>query len=143
MDPKTQYPVIALMEEQKSLSTKGGTMRLGAYPCQIKKNSLAFKVYGQNVIMERHRHRFEFNNQYKEDYEKSGMKASGINPISKLVEIVEIEDHPFFIGTQFHPELKSTVENPHPLFVRFVEAAINRSNILDEAESLTTEVEYN
>lgn len=124
MDPKTPHPVIDLMEEQKEKTAKGGTMRLGAYPCQLKKGSLAFKVYGQNVIMERHRHRFEFNNKYKDAYEKAGMKTSGINPITKLVEIVEVENHPFFIGVQFHPELKSTVENPHPLFVKFIEAAL-------------------
>jgi CTP synthase len=124
MDLKTPYPVIDIMEEQKEKTAKGGTMRLGAYPCQLKKGSMAFKIYGQNVIMERHRHRYEFNNKYKDVFEKAGMRMSGINPVSKLVEIIEIEDHPFFIGTQFHPELKSTVENPHPLFVKFVEAAL-------------------
>jgi CTP synthase len=124
MDPKTQNPVIDLMEHQKDVSSKGGTMRLGAYPCELKKGSLAFSIYGQNVIMERHRHRYEFNNLYKEEFEKSGMIASGINPVSKLVEIVEIKNHPFFIGVQFHPELKSTVDVPHPLFVKFVEATL-------------------
>jgi CTP synthase len=125
MDLKTAYPVIDIMEEQKEKTAKGGTMRLGAYPCQLKKGSIAYKIYGQNVIMERHRHRYEFNNKFKDAFEKAGMKMSGINPVSKLVEIIEIEDHPFFIGTQFHPELKSTVENPHPIFVKFVEAALN------------------
>ena len=124
IDPKTQHPVIALMEDQKTRNAKGGTMRLGAYPCQLEKKSLAFKIYGQNVIMERHRHRFEFNNDYKDAFEKAGMKPSGINPVSKLVEIVEIDEHPFFIGTQYHPELKSTVDNPQPIFVKFVEAAL-------------------
>ena len=124
IDTKTQNPVIDLMEQQKDVSTKGGTMRLGAYPCELAKDSLAFNIYGQNVIMERHRHRYEFNNRYKDDYEKSGMTCSGINPVSKLVEIIEIKNHPFFIGTQFHPELKSTVDAPHPLFVRFVGATL-------------------
>ena len=123
IDPKTPFPVIDFMEEQKVITLKGGTMRLGAYPCQIKKSSLAYKIYNQNVIMERHRHRYEFNNKYKNDFEKAGMKTSGINPVSKLVEIIELEDHPFFIGTQYHPELKSTVDAPHPIFVKFVEAA--------------------
>jgi CTP synthase len=136
IDPKTQHPVIALMEEQKMLSAKGGTMRLGAYPCQVKKNSLAYKIYGQNVIMERHRHRYEFNNDYKDAFEQSGMKPSGINPVSKLVEIIEIENHPFFIGTQYHPELKSTVDSPQPIFVRFVEAAL-KYNGLDNKKSYT------
>ncbi|MGZ5245259.1 MAG: CTP synthase, partial [Bacteroidia bacterium] len=139
MDPKTQHPVIDLMEEQKEKTAKGGTMRLGAYPCQLKKGSLAFKIYGQNVIMERHRHRFEFNNRYKDAYEKAGMKMSGINPITKLVEIVEVENHPFFVGVQFHPELKSTVENPHPLFVRFVEAAL-KYNITQQPSAMAEEM---
>ncbi len=124
MDPRTPHPVISMMEEQKGQSAKGGTMRLGAYPCQLKKGSLAHRIYQQNMIMERHRHRFEFNSRYKNDFEKAGMKASGINPVSKLVEVVELENHPFFIGTQYHPELKSTVDTPHPLFVKFVEAAL-------------------
>ncbi len=127
IDPKSPHPVIALMEDQKSRNAKGGTMRLGAYPCQLDKDSLAFRIYNQSVIMERHRHRYEFNNDYKDAFEKAGMIPSGINPVSKLVEIVEIEDHPFFIGTQYHPELKSTVDNPQPIFVKFVEAALKFS----------------
>lgn len=141
MDPKTQNPVIDLMEEQKEKTAKGGTMRLGAYPCQLKKGSLAYKIYGQNVIMERHRHRYEFNNRYKDAYEKNGMRASGINPVSKLVEIIEIEDHPFFIGVQYHPELKSTVENPHPLFVNFVKAALKFAGKKKVNEEVLEEVE--
>jgi CTP synthase len=141
MDPKTANPVIDLMEEQKEKTAKGGTMRLGAYPCQLKKGSLAFKIYGQNVIMERHRHRYEFNNRYKDAYEKKGMRASGINPVSKLVEIIEIEDHPFFIGVQYHPELKSTVENPHPLFVNFVKAAVKFAGKKKVNEMVLEEVE--
>jgi CTP synthase len=123
IDPKSPYPVIDLMEDQKEKTLKGGTMRLGAYPCQLAKNSLANKIYNHSMIMERHRHRFEFNNQYKSAFEKSGMKTTGINPVSKLVEIVEIDNHPFFIGVQYHPELKSTVEHPAPLFVHFIAAA--------------------
>jgi len=111
------------MEEQKKITTKGGTMRLGAYPCEIKEGSLAHKIYGSTEILERHRHRYEFNNRYLEQYENNGMIASGRNPETSLVEIMEISDHPFFIGCQYHPELKSTVEKPHPLFVNFVAAA--------------------
>ena len=116
-------PVIDMMEEQKKITTKGGTMRLGAYPCEIKEGTLAQRIYGSGKISERHRHRYEFNNQYLEQYEKAGMTASGRNPETGLVEIIEINEHPFFIGCQYHPELKSTVENPHPLFVHFVGAA--------------------
>ncbi len=116
-------PVIDMMEEQKKITTKGGTMRLGAYPCQVKPGTLAHKIYGTETISERHRHRYEFNNKYLEQYEDAGMIASGLNTETGLVEIVEIKNHPFFIGCQYHPELKSTVENPHPLFVHFVGAA--------------------
>jgi CTP synthase len=123
MDPNTVDPVIDLMEEQKKVTAKGGTMRLGSYPCEILPGSLAEMVYGTDKITERHRHRWEFNNKYLKQYEDAGMIASGLNPESKLVEIVELKDHPFFIGVQFHPELKSTVENPHPVFVGFVKAA--------------------
>jgi CTP synthase len=123
MDPNAVDPVIDLMEEQKKVTAKGGTMRLGTYPCEILAGSLAEQVYGANKISERHRHRWEFNNKYLKQYEDVGMIASGLNPESKLVEIVELKDHPFFIGVQFHPELKSTVENPHPVFVAFVKAA--------------------
>jgi CTP synthase len=123
MDPNAVDPVIDLMEEQKKVTAKGGTMRLGTYPCEILAGSLAEQVYGTNMISERHRHRWEFNNKYLKQYEDAGMIASGLNPESKLVEIVELRDHPFFIGVQFHPELKSTVENPHPVFVGFIKAA--------------------
>lgn len=123
MDPGTVDAVINMMEEQKAITMKGGTMRLGAYPCDIKEGSLAHKIYGAISISERHRHRFEFNNAYLEQYEKGGMIASGRNPQTGLVEIVELPNHPFFIGCQYHPELKSTVEAPHPLFVHFVAAA--------------------
>ncbi|CAN5907758.1 CTP synthase [soil metagenome] len=124
MDPNTPYPVIDLLEAQKKVTHKGGTMRLGAYPCQLSEGSNAFSIYGKHTIYERHRHRYEFNNEYLADFEKAGMKATGINPEGGLVEIVEIIDHPWFIGVQFHPEYKSTVDNPHPLFVNFVKAAV-------------------
>lgn len=124
IDSKTAHPVIALMDHQKAVKAKGGTMRLGAYSCAIKDDTLAYEVYGSHMISERHRHRFEFNNNYKEDYEKNGMIASGINPDNSLVEIVEVPTHPWFIGVQFHPEYKSTVANPHPLFIGFVKAAV-------------------
>lgn len=123
MDPDTKNPVIDLMEGQKKVTAKGGTMRLGAYPCDIKAGSLAAKIYDKTSITERHRHRWEFNNKYIEQYEKAGMIASGKNPATDLVEIVELPGHPFFVGVQYHPELKSTVENPQPIFVNFVRAA--------------------
>ncbi len=119
--------VIDLMEDQKEVNDKGGTMRLGSYPCRIADGSKAFDIYSQSNIEERHRHRFEFNDEYREVFEQHGMVASGINPNSNLVEIVEIPSHPWFVGVQFHPEYKSTVENPHPLFVAFVEAVMVKS----------------
>jgi len=127
MNANTAHPVINMMESQKNVTMKGGTMRLGAYPCELLKGSKAYSIYGKSKIMERHRHRYEFNNKYLKQFEKEGMLATGINPETKLVEIVELKDHPFFIGSQFHPELKSTVENPHPIFVKFVKAAIDFS----------------
>ncbi len=123
MDPDTKEPVIDLMEEQKKVTAKGGTMRLGSYPCEIKEGSLAHTIYGKINISERHRHRWEFNNKYIEQFEKAGMVASGKNPGTDLVEIIELANHPFFIGVQYHPELKSTVENPQPIFVHFIKAA--------------------
>jgi CTP synthase len=122
MNPETAYPVIDLMESQKDVSTKGGTMRLGAYPCKIEKGTLAHKIYGKSLIQERHRHRYEFNNAYLKQYQEAGMVTSGINPDSHLVEIIELPNHPFFVGVQFHPEYKSTVESPSPLFVQFIKA---------------------
>ena len=123
MDAAATEPVVDMMEEQKKITAKGGTMRLGSYPCEIKKGTLAEKIYGAPNITERHRHRYEFNNSYLERYEEAGMVASGRNPETGLVELMEIPSHPFFIGCQYHPELKSTVESPHPLFVHFVGAA--------------------
>ena len=123
MDANTEFPVIDIMEEQKKITMMGGTMRLGSYPCEITEDSLAHKIYGKTTITERHRHRYEFNNKYLEQIQQNGMVASGINPETGLVEIVEIPSHPFFIGVQYHPELKSSVENPAPLFVSFIGAA--------------------
>jgi CTP synthase len=125
----SKYPVISMMEEQKSIANLGGTMRLGAYKCQLKPDSNSYSAYNSDLIFERHRHRFEFNNDYLQDFEKAGMIATGKNPETGLVEVVEIPSHPWFVGTQFHPEYKSTVENPHPLFVAFINAAITYKNI--------------
>ncbi|MBX2966953.1 MAG: CTP synthase [Cyclobacteriaceae bacterium] len=129
LSPKTKYPVIDLMEAQKKITAKGGTMRLGAYTCKLKKGSKAANAYGETTIQERHRHRYEFNNAYLEKLEEAGLKAVGINPESNLVEVVELKEHPWFIGVQYHPELRSTVMNPHPLFVSFVKACINFKGI--------------
>ena len=124
MNEHTAHPVVNLMEEQKTITDKGGTMRLGAWKCDIKKDSLAYKIYGKETISERHRHRYEYNSKYVAQLENAGLIASGVNPDTGLVEIIEIEDHPFFIGVQYHPEYKSTVANPHPIFVNFVAAAV-------------------
>lgn len=122
---KTPYPVIDLMEEQKGITEKGGTMRLGAYTCRVKKGTKAYKAYKSTEIEERHRHRYEFNNKYLDDYKNAGMIAAGINPDNNLVEIMEIPEHKWYVGVQFHPEYKSTVVNPHPLFVDFIKATIS------------------
>ncbi len=124
MNPQTPYPVIDLMEEQKKVTAKGGTMRLGAYPCKLQKGTKVHQAYGKTLISERHRHRYEFNNQFLEQFEKGGLVFSGFNPDSNLVEVIELPSHPWFVGVQFHPELKSTVASPHPLFMRFVKAAM-------------------
>ncbi|MGG7034921.1 MAG: CTP synthase [Flavobacterium sp.] len=124
MNEGTAHPVINLMEEQKTVTEKGGTMRLGAWKCALKPNTLIHKIYNSDMISERHRHRYEFNSDYLEKLEKAGLKATGINPDTGLVEVVEIENHPFFVGVQYHPEYKSTVANPHPLFVSFVAATV-------------------
>ena len=127
MNRKTPYPVIDLMEEQKSITAKGGTMRLGAYPCDLKKGTKAWQAYGTDHVAERHRHRYEFNDRFLKDFESHGMIPVGINPDTGLVEIMELTDHPWFIGVQFHPEYRSTVLKPHPLFVHFVKAAMEFS----------------
>lgn len=124
VDANTKNPVIDLMDDQKTVTIKGGTMRLGAYACKLAKNSISAKSYGKTEISERHRHRYEFNNAYLELIESAGLLATGKNPESGLVEVVELKDHPYFVGVQYHPELKSTVENPHPLFVSFIKAAL-------------------
>lgn len=127
MNPETLHPVIDIMEEQKKITAKGGTMRLGAYPCKIVPKTKTASIYGCQEISERHRHRYEFNNKFINQYSAAGMLASGINPKTNLVEIIELKNHPFFVGVQFHPEYKSTVLCPHPLFVSFVKAAIKNS----------------
>jgi CTP synthase len=128
MQADTPTPVIDLMEQQKKITVKGGTMRLGAYPCAIEEGTLAKAIYGKSLISERHRHRYEFNNEYLQQFEEAGMIASGKNPESGLVEIIELPGHPFFIGVQYHPELKSSVENPQPIFVHFIKAAKEFAN---------------
>ena len=122
---QTTHPVIDLMEEQKGITAKGGTMRLGAYPCALRKGSKVAAAYGKLNISERHRHRYEFNNDYLAQFEAAGMQAVGVNPDTGLVEVVEVASHPWFVGTQYHPEYKSTVQRPSPLFVAFVQAALN------------------
>ncbi|MDG1327658.1 MAG: CTP synthase [Flavobacteriaceae bacterium] len=128
MNPETLFPVIDLMDDQKSITDKGGTMRLGSWKCNLTKDSIAGETYGNNTIEERHRHRYEYNNKYRSALEAAGLKTSGVNPDTGLVEIIEIENHPWFVGVQYHPEYKSTVANPHPLFVSFVKAANNHAN---------------
>ena len=126
VNPKSEHPVIDLMEDQKSTTIKGGTMRLGAFACKLEKGSLAEKIYGTEMISERHRHRYEFNSEYLDAFQNAGMKATGRNPQTGLVEVVELPEHPFFIGVQFHPEYKSTPECPQPIFVAFVKAAMDK-----------------
>lgn len=126
MNPATTNPVIDLLEAQKNISHMGGTMRLGSYPCHIEEGTLAYSIYGKSDINERHRHRYEFNPEYTKAFIAEGMVISGVNPDAGLAEIIEIPTHPFFLGVQFHPEYKSTVENPHPLFVSFVKASLGK-----------------
>lgn len=140
MSENTPYPVIDLMEEQKNISTKGGTMRLGAYNCDIQKGSKVYSIYGKSKISERHRHRYELNNQFIKELEKAGMVASGINKELNLVEIIEIPSHRWFVGVQFHPELKSTVENPHPLFVKFVKACLDYAEDKNKKQTLSAKI---
>lgn len=124
-DPNTPHPVIDIMEEQKQIEELGGTMRLGAYPCVLKEGTKVREIYKREVIYERHRHRYEFNNAYRELFERNGLVISGLSPDGRLVEIIELKDHPWFIGCQFHPEFKSKPFNPHPLFVSFIKACID------------------
>jgi CTP synthase len=139
MNPDTAHAVIGLMEEQKKITAKGGTMRLGSYACELLPGSRAASIYEGTSITERHRHRYEFNSKFLEDFEKAGMVASGKNPESGLVEMVELPDHPFFVGCQFHPELKSTVERPAPLFVHFIAAAKEYAEIKTNNAKLAEE----
>jgi CTP synthase len=125
-DPETPHPVIHLMEAQRSVTDKGGTMRLGAYPCSILEGSQAHKAYGVTEVRERHRHRFEFNNAYREILTRHGLVLSGLSPDERLVEIIELKNHPWFLATQFHPEFTSRPHHPHPLFSAFVGAALRR-----------------
>ena len=138
VDLNTPEPIIDLMPDQKTITRKGGTMRLGSYNCNLKEGSIAAHSYQSLQIKERHRHRYEFNNDYLSQMEKAGMKATGINPESNLVEIIELNGHPYFIGVQFHPELKSTVENPHPLFVSFIKACLQYSRLEKENMKLVS-----
>jgi CTP synthase len=124
VDPETPHPVIDLMETQRDLAEKGGTMRLGAYPCRLIPGTLAAHAYGESLVSERHRHRWEFNNAYRDVLERAGLRVTGVAPDDSLVEIVEVEGHPWMLGCQFHPEYKSRPTRPHPLFREFVAAAI-------------------
>lgn len=126
-DPDSTHPVIDLMESQQGISKKGGTMRLGAYPCKIRPDTIMASAYGEEMISERHRHRYEFNNNFREEIENKGMQITGTSPTGELVETVEIPNHPFYIGVQFHPEFKSRPNRAHPLFKAFVAASLKRS----------------
>ncbi|MDI3534910.1 MAG: synthase [Thermosediminibacterales bacterium] len=127
-NPDSPYPVIDLLPEQKDIEEMGGTMRLGVYPCKVEQNTLTFKAYGEEIIYERHRHRFEFNNEFREELQECGLVISGTSPDGRLVEVIELKDHPWFVGTQFHPEFKSRPNNPHPLFRDFIQASIEYKN---------------
>ena len=125
-DKETPYPIISLMAEQEGVEDMGGTMRLGAYPCLLEEGSKISQLYNEKEISERHRHRFEFNNKYKEVFEENGMKIVGTSPDGKYVEAVELENHPYFIAVQYHPEFKSRPTNPHPLFSGWIEAILEK-----------------
>jgi CTP synthase len=127
-NPDTKYPVIDLLDEQKTVEDMGGTMRLGSYPCKLAPDSNAFKEYGTDLINERHRHRYEFNNEYREQFVSHGLRLSGLSPDEQLVEIIEVEDHPWFVAVQFHPEFKSQALKPHPLFSGFIKAALTHKS---------------
>ncbi|MCC6502934.1 MAG: CTP synthase, partial [Deltaproteobacteria bacterium] len=136
-DPESPYPVVHIMEAQRSVNTKGGTMRLGAYPCALKKGTKAHSVYGTTEISERHRHRFEVNNAFRPELEKAGVEFSGLSPDGSLVEIMELKGHPWFVACQFHPEFKSRPMEPHPLFKGFIKAVISHKNLSDRKEKVT------
>jgi CTP synthase len=132
---KTPHPVISLLEEQEKVENLGGTMRLGALPCHLKRDSMAYKAYKTDEVAERHRHRYEFNNRYREEFQKNGLKLTGLSPGAKLVEIVEVEDHPWFVASQFHPEFKSKPDRAHPLFREFIKHALQYQKRLAPADS--------
>ena len=127
LNPDTRHPVIHLMPDQEGINDIGGTLRLGSYPCVLDENSLAYRLYGTKEITERHRHRYEVNNDYRNVLTENGMVLSGISPDGRIVEMIELKDHPWFVATQAHPELKSRPNRPHPLFKGFIEAALNYS----------------
>ena len=127
LNPDTRHPVIHLMPDQEGINDIGGTLRLGSYPCVLDENSLAYRLYGTKEIAERHRHRYEVNNDYRNVLTENGMVLSGISPDGRIVEMIELKDHPWFVATQAHPELKSRPNRPHPLFKGFIEAALNYS----------------
>jgi CTP synthase len=141
-DPVSSYPVIDLMPDQRNIADMGATMRLGVYPCEMQQGSIAAEAYNNGVVQERHRHRYEFNNAYREAFEQHGMRLSGISPDDRLVEISELADHPFMLGTQFHPEFLSRPTRPHPLFVAFVKAAAERAGVNQQAIPLDIEVAH-
>jgi CTP synthase len=126
MNPETTHPVVHLMHDQRTISAKGGTMRLGSYPCRLLKDSITHQLYGKDDILERHRHRYEFNNLYREDFATSDLKIVGTSPDDLLVEMVELQNHPFFIGCQFHPEFQSQIAEAHPLFKGLIAAALKQ-----------------
>jgi len=134
-DPATPDPVVTLLESQRDVKDKGGTMRLGAYACRIRAGTLAERLYGSNLIHERHRHRYEVNNAYRERFERAGLVISGVNPDLDLVEMIELPNHPYFLGCQFHPEFKSRPTAPHPLFSGFVQAALAYRNQISSVET--------
>ena len=136
-DPKSTDPVIHIMQDQKTLEDKGATMRLGAYSCALKKESVAYSAYEKEDVSERHRHRFEFNNNYRKEFESKGLRISGINPERNLVEIIEVEGHPWFVGVQFHPEFQSKPNKAHPLFASFVEASLGLKLFETTARQIT------
>jgi CTP synthase len=129
-DPETPYPVIDFLPDQRTMQEKGGTMRLGAYPCALRQDTIARQAYGKAQISERHRHRYEVNNEFVKELTSGGLVVSGTSPDGSLVEMIELRDHPWFVGTQFHPELKSKPRKPHPLFAGFIGAAVDRKNLL-------------
>jgi CTP synthase len=134
-NPTTPYPVIDLMPDQRDIADLGGTMRLGSYPCHLVEGTIAANAYQTDVVHERHRHRFEFNNEYREQLQAGGLVLSGLSPDSRLVEIVELKDHPFMLGSQFHPEFKSRPTRPHPLFSSLIKAAREHAGLISDKKA--------